>query len=120
MASGIIVLGFYSRTRRVQNVLANWRKLEDKLLRSSFLGYNRTDAVENRDDDDQINCVGKGELRVLGAFGDSFESVGSHDCDCGSGGHVGIKFELDFHCGERYEEPGSARISRYEEEQYWW
>ncbi len=119
MASGIIVLGFYSQTRRVRNVLANWRKLEDKLLRSSFLDYNRAGAVENRNDDDQSNCVGKGELRVLGAFGDLSESVGSRDCDCSSGGLVGIKFELDFHCRERYKEPGSARISRYEEEHYW-
>jgi hypothetical protein len=30
MASGVIVLQFYSQTRRVQNFLANWRKLEDK------------------------------------------------------------------------------------------
>jgi hypothetical protein len=122
MASGVIVLGFNSRTRRVRKVLANWRKLEDNLLRSSFLGYIRAGAVENRDDDDQSNCIGKGELRVLGAFGDSSESVGSGDCDCSSDGLVGIKFkfELDFHCREWYEEPGSARISRYEEEQYWW
>ena len=77
-------------------------KLEDKLPSSSFLGYSnsRAGAVENRDDDDQSDCVGKGKLRVLGAFGDSSKSVGSHDCDCssGSGSLVGIKFELDFHC----------------------
>ena len=71
--------------------------LEDKLLRSSFLD-SRVGAVENSDDDDQSNCVGKGELRVLGAFGDSSESVGSRDCDCSSVGLVGIKFELDFYC----------------------
>ena len=87
--------------------------VEDKLQRSSFLGYSRAGAVENRDDDDQSNCVGKGKLRVLGAFGDSSKSVGSRDCDCssGSGGLVSIKFELDFHCQERYEEHGSARIN---------
>ena len=45
--------------------------------------------------------VGKGELKVLSAFRDSSESVGSGDCDCSSGGFVGIKFELDFHCQER-------------------
>ena len=101
MASGVIVLGLYSRTRRVRKVLANWRKSEENLLGSSFLGYSRTGAVENRDDDDQSDCVGEGELRVLGAFGDSSESVGSCDCDCSSGGLVGIKFELDFHCRER-------------------
>ena len=65
-------------------------------------------AVENRNDDYPSGCVGEGELRVLGAFGDSSESVGSRDCNCSSGGLVGIKFELDFHCRERYEEPGSA------------
>jgi hypothetical protein len=31
MASGVIVVGFYSRTRRVRKVLANWRKSEEKL-----------------------------------------------------------------------------------------
>ena len=108
MSSGVIVLGFYSRTRRVRKVLANWRKLEENLLRSSFLGNSRAGAVENRDDDEQSDCVGEGELRILGAFGDSSESVGSRDCDCSSGGLVSIKFELEFHCRERYEEPGAA------------
>ena len=60
------------------------------LLGSSFLGHSRTGAVENRDDDDQSDCVGKGELRILGAFRDSSESIGSCDCDCSSGGFVGI------------------------------
>jgi hypothetical protein len=78
------------------------------LLGSSLLGYSRAGAVENLDDDDQSNCIGEGELRVLSAFGDSSESAGSRDCDGSSGGLVGIKFELDFHCRERYEEPGSA------------
>ena len=68
---------------------------------SSLLhGRDRTGAVEDCNDDDQGDGVGEGELRVLGAFGDSGESVGSRDCDCGSGGFVGIKFELDFHCRE--------------------
>ena len=86
----------------------NWRKLEGNLLGSSFLGYSRAGAVENCYDDDQSNCVGKGELRVLGAFGDASESVGSRDCDCSSGGFVGIKFKLELHCRERYKEPGAA------------
>ena len=80
-------------------------KLTENLLKSSFFGYSRAGAVENRDDDDQSDSVGEGELRVLGAFGDSSESVGSRDCDCSSGGLVGIKFELDFHCRERYAGP---------------
>jgi hypothetical protein len=83
-------------------------KLTENLLKSSFLSYSRASAVENRNDDDQSDSIGKGELGVLGAFGDSSESVGSRDCDCSSGGLVGIKFELDFHCQERYEEPGSV------------
>jgi hypothetical protein len=68
---------------------------------SKLNGFWQAGAVEDRDDDDQSNSVGEGELRVLGAFGDSSESVGSRDCDCSSGGLVGIKFELDFHCRER-------------------
>jgi len=65
-------------------------------------------AVENRNDDDQSDCVGEGELRVLGAFGDLSESARSRNCDCSSGGLVGIKFKLDFQCREQYEEPGAA------------
>ena len=58
-------------------------------------------AIEDHNDDDQCNGVGKGKLRVLGAFGDLAESVGSRNWDCSSGGFVGIKLELDFHCWER-------------------
>ena len=79
-------------------------KQEDKLLGSSFLD-SRAVAVQDRDDDDQSDSVGEGELRVLGAFGDSSESVRSRDCDCSSGGLVGIKFKLDFHCREQYAGP---------------
>ncbi len=58
-------------------------------------------AVKDHNAGDQCNDIGKGELRVLGAFGDSAKSIGSRNCDCSSGGFVGIKFELDFHCQER-------------------
>jgi len=54
--------------------------IEDKLLAnegSIFLGQRRVVVVENHNDDNQSDCVGEGELRVLGAFGDSSESVGS-------------------------------------------
>ncbi len=61
-------------------------RLAKKLLRSRFLGYRQ--AVENCDDDDHSDCVGEGKLRVLGAFGDSAESVGSRGirlfCSAGS------------------------------------
>ena len=40
---------------------------------------DRVGAVEDCHNDNQGNCVGKGKLRVLGAFRDSSESVGSHD-----------------------------------------
>ncbi len=75
------------------------KRLAKKLLRSRFLGYRG--AVEDRDDDDHCDCIGVGELRVLGAFGDSTESAGSGDCDCSSSGFIVIKFELDFHCREQ-------------------
>jgi len=74
-------------------------RLEKKFLRSRFLGYRW--AVENRNDDDQSNCVGEGKLRVLGAFGSKTDSVGSRDRDCSSRSFVCIKFELDLHCRER-------------------
>ncbi len=119
MASGVIVLGFIHELESSE-FSRELGKLDDKLLMSNFLGYSRAGTVENRDEDDQSDCVGKGELRVLGAFRDLSKSVGRRDCDCSSGGLVGIKLELDFHCRERYEEPGLAQISRYEEEQYWW
>ncbi len=78
-------------------------------------------AVEDRPDDDQSNSIGKGKLRVLGAFGDSSESVGSRDGNSGSSSLIGIKFELDFHCREQQNGPEmAANKSRYEEEHYWW
>jgi hypothetical protein len=71
-----------------------------------FLGKRcRRVAVEDCNDDDQSDGVGKGELRVLRAFGTPSECVGSRDGDGGSGSFIGIK---------------SAEKSRYEEEQYWW
>jgi hypothetical protein len=75
-------------------------------------------AVEDCNDDNQSNGVGKGELRVLGAFGNLSECVGSHHGDGGSGSLIGIKFELDFHCHEQQDGPKQATDkSRYEEEQ---
>jgi hypothetical protein len=78
-------------------------------------------AVEDCDDDDQSNGVGKGELRVLSAFGNPSKSIGSCNANNGSGSLIGIKFELDFNC--RMEQGGpkvATDKSRYEEEHYWW
>ncbi len=58
----------------------------------------RTAAVEDCDDDDQCDGVGKGKLRVLGAFRNASKCVGGRDCDSCSGSLIFIKFELDFHC----------------------
>jgi hypothetical protein len=55
-------------------------------------------AVEDCDDDDQGNGVGKGKLRVLGAFRNPSECLGSRDGDGSSGCLIGIKFKIDFHC----------------------
>jgi hypothetical protein len=67
-------------------------------------------AVEDCDDDNQSIGVSKCKLRVLGAFGNLSECVGSRDGDSGSGSLIGIKFKLDFH--HREEEGGPK--------QYWW
>jgi hypothetical protein len=88
-----------------------------------FLGKGcRTVAVEDCDDydDDQSNGVGKGKLRVLGAYINLSKCVGSRDGDGGSGSLIVINFELDFYCCE--EQGGTkaaADKSTYEEEQYW-
>ncbi len=66
---------------------------------SIFIGkMSRTGAVEDCKNDDQINGIGKCWLRVLSAFGNVSESVGSRDDDSGSGSLINIKFELDFYC----------------------
>ncbi len=87
-----------------------------------FLGKsNQTGAVEDCNDDNQSDVIGKGALRVLGSFGDSSESVGSRDGNSGSGSLIGIKFKLYFHCSEQQNRPKAAEDkSRYEREQYWW
>ena len=91
------------------NYFANEENSESIRPRSIFLGKRSwAGAVENCNDDDQSDCVSEGVLRVLGAFVDLTESVGSRNCDCCSGSLVNIKFELDFHCREWYEEPGLA------------
>jgi hypothetical protein len=78
-------------------------------------------GVEDYNDDNQSNSVGKGKLRVLCAFGDSSESVGSRDGNSGSGGLVGIKIKLEFLCPKSSKMGRKQqRITRYEDEQYWW
>jgi hypothetical protein len=91
-------------------------------LGSMFLGKRyRMVAAEDCNDDDQSNRVGKGELRVLGAFRNPFECIGSRNGDGGSGSLIGIKFKLDFRCSEEEGGPeAAADKSRYDEEQYWW
>ena len=74
-----------------------------------FLGKRcRTVAVEDHDDDNQSDCVGKGKLRVLGAFRNPSECVGCRNGDGGSGSLISIKFELDFHCREQQDGPKPA------------
>ena len=53
MVSGVIVLGFICELGEFEIFSRTGGELEDNLLRSSFLGYNRAGAVENHDDDDQ-------------------------------------------------------------------
>ncbi len=82
---------------------------------------SQTVAVEDHDDDNQSNGVGKGKLRVLGAFRNPFKCVGSRDGNGGSGSLIGIKFEVDFHRRKQQDGPeAAADKSRYEEEQHWW
>ncbi len=63
-----------------------------------LLGFRSwTGAVKDCNDDNEDNCVGKGELRVLGAFRDSSKYVGSRNANGGFGRLFRVQFELDFH-----------------------
>ncbi len=54
-------------------------------------------AVENCDNDNEGSCIGKGELRVLGAFRDLSEALGSRNGN-GSFGHLlCVQIKFDFH-----------------------
>jgi hypothetical protein len=68
----------------------------------------RAVAVDDCDDDDQGNGVSKVKLRVLGAFRNASECIGSRDGNYGSGSLIGIKFELDFHCRREQGRPEVA------------
>jgi hypothetical protein len=57
----------------------------------------RMGAGKDCNDDNEGNCIGKGKLRVLGAFGDLSQSVGSHYGNSGFGRLFRVQFELDFH-----------------------
>jgi len=70
---------------------------------------SRARAVEDRDDDNQRDSVGSGELGEFGALRDSAESVGSGDGNGGLRSFFRIKLELDFHCRGQWE----GRICRY-------
>jgi hypothetical protein len=87
-----------------------------------FLGKRHwTVAVEDCNDDDQSNSIGKHKLWVLGASGNPSECLGSRDGNSGSGSLIGNKFQLGFHCRKQQGGPeAAADKSRYEEEQYWW
>jgi hypothetical protein len=87
---------------------------------SIFFGKrSQTGAVEDHDEDNQSASIGKGELRVLGAFRDLSESIGSRNGKGDSGSLISIKFELDFHSSEQKNGPEpetAADKSRYEED----
>jgi hypothetical protein len=57
----------------------------------------RTGAGKDCNDGDDGNCIGKGKLRVLGAFGDVSKSVGSCYGNGGFGRLFCVQFEFDFH-----------------------
>jgi hypothetical protein len=54
-------------------------------------------AIKDCHDGNEGNCIGKGKLGVLGAFGDFSESIGSRDGNSGFGCLFCVQFELDFH-----------------------
>jgi hypothetical protein len=73
-------------------------------------------AVEDSDDNDQSNGIGKGKLRVLGAFGNPLECARSCHGNSGSGSLVSIKFKFDFHCRKEQGGPKAAADKSRNEE----
>jgi hypothetical protein len=59
--------------------------------------WHQAGAVKDCNHSNEGNCIGKGKLRVLGAFGDSSESVGSPDDNSGFDHLFHVQFKLDFH-----------------------
>jgi hypothetical protein len=56
----------------------------------------RAETIKDCNDGNEGNCVGKGKLRVLNAFGDLSESIGSRDGNSVFGRLFCVQFELDF------------------------
>jgi hypothetical protein len=79
----------------------------------------RARAVEYRNDDDQRDSIGRGELGKFRAFRDPAETVGGGNGNGGLRSFFGVKLELDFHC---WGAMGGTEDdnTKYEEEQYWW
>jgi hypothetical protein len=74
-----------------------------------FLGKrSQTVAVEDCNDDNQSDGVGKGKLRVLGAFRNPSKCIGSRNGNGGSGSLLGIKFKLNIRCREQQGGPKPA------------
>ena len=85
----------------VKSIAGLFEEEGDRVGRHPCLGgffRGRARAVEDRDDDNQRESVGSGELGEFGALRDSAESVGSGDGNGGLCGFVRIKLKLDFHC----------------------
>ena len=92
------VVGLFEEAGDCISVHDGWELLSFLANEGSFsLGKRcRTVAIEDDNDNDQVEGVGEGKLRVFGAFRNPSECVGSRDCNSGSGSLIGIKFEHDF------------------------
>ena len=78
---------------------------------------DRAGSVDDCDDDNEGQGIGRRELVGFGAFGDRAEPVRSCDGHGGLRCYFGVKLELDFHC--RAAMGGTnTNNSKYEEEQY--
>ena len=69
-------------------------------------------AIEDRNDNDQSECISSGELGRFGGFGYAGESVSAGDGHGGFRGFFGVKLELDFHCRGELAAGDSERIDK--------
>ncbi len=80
---------------------ASWSSLKRQVITIGHHGLLcfrcRSGAAKYCNYGNEGNCVGEGELRVLGDFGDMSKSVGSHYGNGGFGRLFRVQFKLDFH-----------------------
>ena len=76
--------------------------MQEATLAMRFFDGGWAGAVKDRNDDNQGNGIGSGDLGGIAVFGDTAERVRGCNGHGGTRSFLGIKFELDFHCQRQW------------------